>query len=261
MKQNDNPTPAKMPSDSLPLPISRSMMKPVVYKGNQQNTNDDKEVSLPWIGVTKTNITEVSVPWIAVNTKKNDKENILVRPPQSNASSVKSSVIEKLDNAKDSELWTDDDEDGTEYRTPIIAVRAPKISLKSVVKKLALAVPLKPQETNPFKVIQKQEEEKGKMPTTTKPSSPTETNRNLFTRKQVPSKVEEVRKPKKKLTVGNDAKLENYHTVPFNISETRSREIRSQLFFQVELVEIATPSQFMFKINEEILQNLMVEMR
>jgi hypothetical protein len=54
--------------------------------------------------------------------------------------------------------------------------------------------------------------------------------------------------------------LESYHTEPFPIPEGSAIHIPNQVFFKVEVIDVSSPSRFLFKANFDMLQPLLNDM-
>lgn len=276
---------------SLPL-APHQTMKPFVFKADNSNENAEKDKDM---AKDKENVApNRSPPAVPKHPSKNTtvfhnfkasatslpihvtmkpvvfkysteepvKENIQ-RPPPSVTSSVKSfPQNSKLNTSEDSELWTDDDdEDAKSYRTTMAGVKAPQAKAKPVVKKSEPETP-KPRETNPFKIeAEKAKEVKEMKPEILAPRVAKSTNIARLTRAAFDDIKKQKEKDLKRINgYNNDDYLENYLTLPFSIPETKMRVKLNQPFFEVELVEFTSPSQFMFQHSYSLLQILTEEM-
>lgn len=244
-------------------------MKSVVYRANSSEDSKEKKENMKPVEKAFKEALAVSLhstmkPVVFKGIKKESrcgKENVAPRPRPSAPLTVNSSLINgKLNDTGDSELWSEDEE-VTNYRTQMAGVKAPKVSAKASTR------PVKPRQTNPFKIqlIAEVESKPVIVPQeVTQPSIRTKIASNAF--RITHCAFEDIKKQKmedmKRLN-GNDRNinyLENYHTAPFMIPGTRMREMSNQIFFQVELVEFTSPSQFMFQHNQNALEILLEEM-
>jgi hypothetical protein len=188
--------------------------------------------------------------------------------------------------SSDSEFWSDANE--PEFKIDIEPKRTKKVKgAKAVLQKKVQAskfeevekleeatkaleaTPQTKKETNPFKLMgfkENMSENSGSMkifhdqkPMKVQAEAPIQEN---GVKRQLPMRLTS---RIAKLSIEDDVQprvdLENYQTEPFKIPDSKMREIQKLSLFQVELLELASPSQFMFQCNKMSLKTLTEEMR
>lgn len=268
------------------LPLApHQTMKPVVYRANKIEENEKENIKPNENALTALPLHLTMKPIVFKGIKEES------RCKEDNVAPTPSVTSPSVNDTGDSELWSDEDEElATKYRTQMAGVKPPKTSTKvaspaPVIYNSILVnnrdskvfCEIKPRETNPFK-IQQTAEMKSKpvivIPQESKteaplPSIPKKIASNTFRiscsafEEIAKQKIEDIKRLNEKDRNNNEdlaADLEDYHTVPFVIPGTRMRKMPNQIFFEVELVEFTSPSQFMFQYNQNTLEILTEEM-